>query len=181
MLKFWPKRSCPVVAYGAACAVSKDVLRSPVLLSRLLNNQRGAFSALCCSEKCHLADVCGSFFLLGHSHAYIFAHCYPRSPQLAVQTSLRSPLSFVYTHALCTPPRSYPPAPSPLTRSLTHSLPPLSPPPLFLSNTLTHAHALFGSKGSVAYKLAAVSLSGREWKDGGIALTAQSKSEPSLD
>lgn len=81
------------------------------------------------------------FFLPGHSHAYIFAHCYPRSPQLAVQTSLRSPLSFVYTHALSAPPHTLPtlqPPPHSLTHSLPHSLPPLSPPTLSFSQTLSH-------------------------------------------
>lgn len=52
-------------------------------------------------------------------------------------------LSIVYTQ---TPPLCLPP-PLSLSPSLS----------LFLSNTLKHAHALFGSKGSVAYKLAAVS------------------------
>lgn len=62
-----------------------------------------------------------------------------------------SPLFCVHTCTLCPPTPHLPSSPLP-----THSLT-LSPHSLFLSNTLTHAHALFGSKGSVAYKLAAVS------------------------
>lgn len=117
----------------------------------------GVLLAQCAAAgKCRLADVCGSYFFF-FARTQSCMHFCALLPTLAAArcSNLAAlslpPLSFVYTHALSAP---HPSSPLP-----THSLSPssLSPHSLFLSNTLTHARALFGSKGSVAYKLAAVS------------------------